>query len=296
MIPGMNRDRTMPKKPCANNPDQDTVIMNASDRKKPTLESNEIFPGVFQITHNRYVYSWLVRGREQSLLIDTGYGLTDLKTLAESLAGNEIIVVNTHGHYDHTYGNFQFDRVHLSREDLPLAIKSYGMDIRLEKIKDFDTSDLPSGMSVMDWMDAPHPETSPLDAGVSFDLGGRTIETIPTPGHTAGSVCFLDPAGRILFSGDTIYRGYLLLHFESSTELPVYRDSLARICSRKKEFDWILPAHGRTPLKADFAEGILEGVEKIISGKRPGEKHTFRGRKCLISSFDDFFIVYKDPD
>ena len=57
--------------------------MNSSDRKKPTLESSEIFPGVFQITHNRYVYSWLARGSAQSLLIDTGYGLTDLRVLFE---------------------------------------------------------------------------------------------------------------------------------------------------------------------------------------------------------------------
>ena len=262
--------------------------------KKPSLDTAEDLPGIFRLTHNQHVYSWLVAGSKQSLLIDTGWGMSDLRARVETLVHTPITVANTHGHFDHTFGNYQFDEVYLSAEDSELAMRACSPDSRIERSEGFDLSALPGGLSADEWIGAAHPRILRLEDGEIFDLGNRTIETIKTPGHTAGSVCFLDTKGKVLFTGDTIYRGYLLLHFDTSTELSVYRSSLETIVSRKKDYDWILPAHGRAPLKAEFAKDVLDGVEKILKGKNPGEKHTFRGRKCLISRFDDFFIVHKD--
>lgn len=267
--------------------------MNPID-KKPSLDTAEELPGIYRLTHNQHVYSWLVTGSKQSLLIDTGWGMSDLRARAETLSHTPLIIANTHGHFDHTFGNYQFDEVYLSAEDTELALRGYRPDARFERAEGFDLSSLPGGMSADEWIEARHPGILTLKEGSVFDLGDRKIETIRTPGHTAGSVCFLDCAGRVLFTGDTIYRGYLLLHFDTSTNLSVYRKSLESIVSRERDYDWILPAHGRTPLKAEFARDVLDGVEKILKGKNPGEKHTFRGRKCLISRFDDFFIVHKD--
>jgi hydroxyacylglutathione hydrolase len=33
------------------------------------------------------------------------------------------------------------------------------------------------------------------------------LEVVPTPGHTAGSVCFWMPKERVLFTGDTLFEG-----------------------------------------------------------------------------------------
>jgi glyoxylase-like metal-dependent hydrolase (beta-lactamase superfamily II) len=268
--------------------------MNTAKLKTPSLESKEIFPGIHQITHNSHVYSWLITGRTQSLLIDTGWGMSDLKALTEKLSPSPVIVANTHCHFDHTFGNYQFERVFISEEDLPLVLQSCRMESRLERLKDYDASGLPGGISTDDWLESKHPHYGTLTDGKVFELGDRTIEVITTPGHTPGSVCFLDREGRNLFTGDTIYRGYLLLHFPHSTELSVYRSSLEKICSRKAEFDTILPSHGRVPLPNSFAEDILAGVKMILEGKNHGDRHTFRGTKCLISKFDDFFIVRED--
>jgi glyoxylase-like metal-dependent hydrolase (beta-lactamase superfamily II) len=57
-------------------------------------------------------WMYLVIGPEKAMLIDTSFGLGNLKGLVETLApGMEIIVVNTHASFDHSYGNFQFERV-----------------------------------------------------------------------------------------------------------------------------------------------------------------------------------------
>jgi hypothetical protein len=47
------------------------------------------------------------------------------------------------------------------------------------------------------------PEILPLQDGQIFDLGGgRIVETVLVPGHTAGHCAFVDSGSRILFSGD----------------------------------------------------------------------------------------------
>jgi glyoxylase-like metal-dependent hydrolase (beta-lactamase superfamily II) len=270
-------------------------MLHSGEKKHPSIESSELFPGIHRIILNQHVFSYLISGSEHSFLIDTGWGMADLKSHAESLTGSSIIVANTHGHFDHTYGNFQFDRVYLSASDLSLALRGYEREERQTRLCGYDSASLPGGMSEEEWITVKHPDAVDLHDGDIFDIGGRTIEVIATPGHTAGSVCFLDRGARILFSGDSIYRGYLLLHFDTSTDLSVYRDSLKKISSHKRDFDWILPAHGRVPLKGSFAEDVLKGVSLIVKGKNRGERQRFRGTGCLISSFDDFHIVYKDP-
>lgn len=68
------------------------------------------------------VWQWLTIGPEKCLLVDTGFGLGDTKALVETLApGKEIIVVNTHDHYDHAFGNCRFDRVYCHESLVPLV-------------------------------------------------------------------------------------------------------------------------------------------------------------------------------
>jgi glyoxylase-like metal-dependent hydrolase (beta-lactamase superfamily II) len=42
--------------------------------------------------------------------------------------------------------------------------------------------------------------------GDEIEVGAGKLRVIHTPGHTAGSCCFYDEAGGVLFSGDTLFR------------------------------------------------------------------------------------------
>ena len=49
---------------------------------------------------------YLIDGGRRALLIDTGFGMLDLKAIAAQLCpGREIVVVNSHAHPDHASGN-----------------------------------------------------------------------------------------------------------------------------------------------------------------------------------------------
>jgi hydroxyacylglutathione hydrolase len=56
------------------------------------------------------------------------------------------------------------------------------------------------------------------------DLGGRTVDVIPTPGHNATHVAFYDNRTGILFSGDFLMPARLLIE-----DAAVYRESALRV-------------------------------------------------------------------
>ena len=87
------------------------------------------------------------------------------------------------------------------------------------------------------------------------------VRVIYTPGHTAGSVCYLDESTKTLFSGDTIFSDGK--HLSRSVPFPgydghSYRRSLARLATI--EFEAVCGGHGDPLLEG--GTGILD---KLLS-------------------------------
>lgn len=85
-----------------------------------------------------------------------------------------------------------------------------------------------------------------LDADVTLDVGGRTVEAVSTPGHTQGHFVFADPVDRLLFAGDHVLPtitpsvGFEPLHAENPLG-----DFLASLTKVRAMPDMrLLPAHG----------------------------------------------------
>jgi glyoxylase-like metal-dependent hydrolase (beta-lactamase superfamily II) len=57
-----------------------------------------------------------------------------------------------------------------------------------------------------------------------IDLGGRTVDVIPTPGHNQTHLAFYDERTGILFSGDFLLPGRLLIE-----DAAAYRESARRV-------------------------------------------------------------------
>ncbi|MDF2443209.1 MAG: hypothetical protein JWR01_1412 [Subtercola sp.] len=85
-----------------------------------------------------------------------------------------------------------------------------------------------------------------LEPGDRLDIPGRRISVLATPGHTAGSVCFVDEDARLLFTGDhllpMIFPGIGLGGRMPGNPVSTYIDSLGSLAP----FDeWeVLPGHG----------------------------------------------------
>lgn len=127
-------------------------------------------------------------GEKSGLLIDTGCGRMNIKVLAQRLfEGRPYKVALTHGHGHHSGGAVQFDEVYCA-EEIGTAI--------------LDENVSPDFLSPDFKCESPAPACLPLYTGDVFDLGGREVVCIKTPGHTEGSVSFYDAQSGIAFVGD----------------------------------------------------------------------------------------------
>lgn len=84
-----------------------------------TYQYTKIRDNIWQIREDD-VCCTLIRGSALAVLMDTAYGEGDLRAFVEANVTTPYIVVNSHGHPDHTRGNFRFDCAYISREDLDL--------------------------------------------------------------------------------------------------------------------------------------------------------------------------------
>ena len=216
----------------------------------------------------------LIVGPERAMLIDTGYGIGDTKGLVDELTGGkELIVVNTHPHCDHAYGNCRFDRVFCHEYDAPVLeqqdahIWDYLFDETGKCIwLEFDKADLPEFRKY---------EIIGVKDGYTFDLGeGYEIELIWLGGHSPGQSAFLDKQNRLLFSGDDVSAqrvapGALtpnpaLPYGEYATVL-VFRDQLEKLSKRLGEFDYIFPGHLMLELESHIILSMLETCNQIVA-------------------------------
>lgn len=215
----------------------------------------------------------LIVGPEKAMLIDTGYGLGDTKALADMLSGGKpLIVVNTHNHCDHAYGNCRFEKVYCHKYDVP------GLEAQDEHIWDYLFDDQGNGI----WLEFERNDLPPfkkyeiegVEDGYQFDLGqGYKVELIWLGGHSAGQAAYLDFQNRILFSGDDISAQRVTpggfaprpnLPYGEYASLPVFRDQLEKLSKRLDEFDFIFPGHLMLELENHIVLSMLDTCNRII--------------------------------
>ena len=81
--------------------------------------------GYYRIGSPENVFCYLFVGSKQAALIDTGYGFGNLEQTVRSVTDKPVVIINTHGHCDHTGGNAQFEEVcYIGEKDIGKFLKS----------------------------------------------------------------------------------------------------------------------------------------------------------------------------
>lgn len=216
------------------------------------------------------VWMWLIIGPEKAMLIDTAFGLGDSRSVCDRLTGDkELIVVNTHDHFDHAFGNCRFDRVFCHEALVPLleAQNEHMWDYLFDeegnnRWLEFDREDLPDFCKY---------EIVGVPDGYTWDLGdGYEIELINSHGHGGdGAAMYLDKTNRILFPGDNICSdtsgcGNISYPVEECS-LYKYRECVKRLAERLDEFDTIFPMHFMVDLENRLIPDILTALDEVLS-------------------------------
>lgn len=258
------------------------------------LNVTEPSKNIWRIENNGMTSEYLVAGEDKALLIDTGWGIGNLSELVKSLTSLPVTVINTHGHPDHTCGNYQFDTVHIHEADVPQLKKNFSPAMRYNYMKRFEGQTLPEGFSQDAWIHARLSRFTPIKGPMSFDLGDRTVDVIETPGHTPGSLCLLDWNDRILFTADNISEGNTLLVMDHSMPLSTYLESVKKLVAIKDKVDMLMPSHGRSPLDPDILVDMQAGVEKVLARKLRGKPTMTPLGNGLACRFGSCGIMYRE--
>ncbi|MFC8868176.1 MBL fold metallo-hydrolase [Streptomyces sp. NPDC057148] len=96
-----------------------------------------------------------------------------------------------------------------------------------------------------------------LAAGDVIEAGGLELRVVPTPGHTADSLCFHLPADQAVLTGDTVLGRGTTVVAHPDGRLGDYLDSLRRLRSLTADdgVHTVLPGHGPV---LDDAQGAVE--------------------------------------
>ena len=217
------------------------------------------------------IWCYLIDGPEKAMLIDTGFGIGNLKGVVERLVGTkELYVANTHEHLDHAMGNYQFGRAFCHMN----AVSSIVGKLMTPTVWDHLYDE--NGVGI--WLDfdpkdiiAYQPyELIPILEGHVFDLGGgHEIEVVHTPGHAAGGISFIDKKNRILFSG-AMHTNYIGIggrpgYYHDYHTVDAFLESLYRLRDKHfDEFDKILPSHEIVDLDKSFILDQIKACEDVI--------------------------------
>ena len=213
------------------------------------------------------VISYLIVGNKRALMFDTGMGISDIEKVTTELTNLPIIVLNSHTHDDHVGGNWEFSTVYGMDTDFTRknALGSRE-DAQAEITPDQICGTLPNGFDAKAYARRPWRITAYTHDGDRFDLGGRTIEVIATPGHTPDAISLIDRANGLLFTGDTYYPAPIWL-FRPETKLDAYAASIRRLAALAPQVRLVLGAHNIPVASPTVLLRLVPAFDSVRAGK-----------------------------
>ncbi|MDI9498977.1 MAG: MBL fold metallo-hydrolase [Bacillota bacterium] len=249
------------------------------------FRSTEIVPGVHMIDGAATERCFLIEGSRRWLLIDSLTGCGDLAAWIKTRwqLEDEPELVNTHGHMDHTGGNYDFRACAMHPADQPmftelLELDADAPDPRLGYLRSSEGRPEFRGRVTAADLVPPRPmPVRPLADGDIFDLGRRRFEAVLVPGHTRGSLTFYDRENRLLLTGDALNRN-TLLSLPHSTSIARYRLSLLALRERVAPDARLLSSHDPQLYGTDLIDEGIELCGLILAGRDDQVETEFMGR------------------
>lgn len=235
--------------------------------------------GVTEITDLSGVHCFLVEGRDKALLIDTMTGLRGLPAFVATLTDLPVEVALTHGHMDHAGGVFEFGRCYIHPADIPM-LDGRTLPARVGYVRgQLPPGEAPEASAFVP--DGPV-EFVPLKAGDKLDLGGRVLEVLHVPGHTRGSLCYLDTASGDFFAGDACNNNTLLMMDVSAT-IEEYLGALLALKERQGDIRRFYLFHGPSLQDKSCIDDNIQCCRDILAGTDDRVPVDFLGRPGYLA-------------
>jgi glyoxylase-like metal-dependent hydrolase (beta-lactamase superfamily II) len=218
------------------------------------------YPFVYHFRDPMGVNFTLITGSKKAILFDTGYGITNIRNLIENIVITPYIVINSHGHMDHTSGNYLFNEVYINEDDIELCIMHNQIDRRklnleIAKSKGLLEKTYDSNKYIMQGAG----NLIPIKVGEVIDLGDMHVRVILMNGHTKGSIGLLIEEKRLLLTGDAAI-SMIWLFLEESISRDEYIQMLENVI--KEPFDNFITGHISRVFPKRYFDYYIEVAKK----------------------------------
>ena len=239
-----------------------------------------------RLNHNTYrIFTpgcdcYLLEGDNEAIMIDSGMSDKDIRAYVQSITALPVRrVINTHSHFDHTAGNGFFEVIYgtvgisrSAKNTMGAPFSMFPLDYTFTLVKDGDT----------------------------IDLAGRELTVIELDCHAPGNLAILDKTGRMLFAGDELESGQVLLlpgyaeemgqiHAKPAASVETYLHAMQKIAAFDADFDIICPSHNGSPIGKEWLYKYIALAEKILGG--------YEGKTdCSSKSYNARAGHYPNPD
>ncbi|MHB8074190.1 MBL fold metallo-hydrolase [Desulfosporosinus fructosivorans] len=219
------------------------------------------------------------------VLVDTGFGISRREVI--KAAGKVDVIINTHFHIDHAYGNQFFPEAQIWAHALdapPLrSQEQFRAFTGFPGIREFP--DFPGGLP------AQVVDRELVDEEV-LDFGEIVLKVIHTPGHTPGHISLFEPKAGILFSGDIDLSPFGPWYGNIRSDLEQLRCSIKRLIALNPKV--ILTGHSDI-ISDNIQERLRKYAEKL---DLRDEKilHHLRASKTLEELVDMKIIYRRFPE
>ena len=235
------------------------------------FEVYEVGPGIWAIYEPfqwQEVISYLIIGANTALLFDTGNGMGNIKAIVDQLTGKPVQVLNSHTHFDHVGGNYQFERILSVSTDFSIANSKGNKSemVRMEASPEALCKGLPKGVTQENHHIRPFTITDQVSEGDIIDLGNRRLEILQIPGHTDDSIALLDRKAGFLWTGDSFYEGPIWLWFPE-TDIAAYKQSIGRLAALVPGLKALFPAHNTAKADPAMLVEVQQAFDLVLAGK-----------------------------
>ena len=227
---------------------------------------------------------YLLEGTDEAIVIDAGNSPHDIRAFAQSLTALPVRrVINTHAHFDHTGGNGFFDEIITTRGVARGAKNTMGR-LREAIRLDYDFTYVQDGDTI--------------------DLAGRPLTVVLLDCHSPEDIAILDTTRRLLFPGDEVEGGQVLLlpgyaeqpgqiHASPASSVETCLRAMEKLNALRDKFDYICPAHNGTPIDPVYLDWYIQICRDILAGKEGNPDCSARTYSPSFNHFPNLNANYR---
>ena len=227
---------------------------------------------------------YLLEGSDEAIMIDSGNSPHNIRAFAQTLTALPVRrVINTHAHFDHTGGNGFFDEVWTTRSVARGAKNVMGRR----------TQDIP-----LDY------DFTYVKDGDIIDLAGRPLTIVGLNCHSPEDIAILDTTKRLLFPGDEVEAGQVLLlpgyaeqpgqiHACPAASVETCLGAMNKLKALSDQFDYICPAHNGTPIDPVYLDWYIQICNEILAGTEGDPDCTGRTYTPQFNHFPNLNANYR---